>query len=479
MVKEQRDVERGTTDDGKYRERDTEPLIEKDVVGGNTEGSISISLLSTAVAVLGSFQYGLCIGYSSPTQSGIINELNLSLSEFSLFGSFLTVGAMIGAITCGKLTDYLGRKRAMGFSSVFCLFGWFAIYFAGSSIWLDLGRLFGGVGIGVFSYVVPVFVAEISPANLRGTLTAINQVMICGGVASVYIIGLFVTWRRLTILGIVPCLILLLGLFFIPDSPRWLAKVGNTDMCKSSLQRLRGRDADISNELAEIQEYIQTVNTLPRSRLRDLFQRRYSRTLIVGVGLMLLQQFGGVNAVNFYASETFISAGFSSGSLGTISLGVIQVLFTIIGSLLMDKSGRRSLLMISASGSCLGTFLAGLSFFFTGQGIFLDWASMLALVGIVVYIGSFAIGIGGIPWVIMSEIFPINIKGIGGSMVTLSNWAASWIVTFGFNFLMDWSCSGTFFIFSAVSGFTILFIFKMVPETKGRTLEEIQTELNS
>ncbi|XP_072960087.1 uncharacterized protein [Typha angustifolia] len=444
-----------------------------------SQGSISMVLLSTAVAVCGSFEFGSCVGYSAPTQSEIINDIGLSLSEYSIFGSILTIGAMIGAVTSGRVADYIGRKKAMGVSALICIAGWFAIYFAKDATMLYIGRVLSGYGIGVLSYVVPIFIAEISPKNLRGGLTTLNQLLICGGDSVAFIVGTFVTWRSLVLVGLIPCILLLVGLFFIPESPRWLAKVGNQKEFQAALQSLRGKHADISEEATEIQEYTETLHSLPKARIQDLFQRRYINAVIVGVGLMVFQQIGGINGVGFYASEIFISAGFSSGNLGTILMASIQVPITVLGAILMDKCGRRPLLMVSASGTFIGTLLTATSFYLKGQGLCAEWIPTLALSGILVYIAAFSIGMGAVPWVIMSEIFSIDIKAIGGSLVTLVNWSGSFAISYAFNFLMSWSSSGTFFIFSAANALTVLFVARVVPETKGRTLEEIQASLNS
>ncbi|KAM0954280.1 putative major facilitator, sugar transporter, major facilitator superfamily [Dioscorea sansibarensis] len=474
-----RDVERGMNGEGIE-----EALVKKDVGfceenDGKSCGSIGMVLLSTAVSVCGSFEFGTCVGYSAPTQSGIRNDVGLSLSEFAVFGSIVTIGAMLGAVTSGRIADFLGRKGAMRMSSFICLIGWLAIYFAEGALLLDIGRISTGYGIGILSYVVPIFIAEIAPKNLRGGLTTLNQLFICAGSSTAFIVGTFVTWRTLTLIGIIPCALLLVGLFFIPESPRWLAKVGKQKDSYAALQILRGKDTDISAEATEIQEYIETLQTLPKTSIWDLFGRRYIRPVIVGVGLMVFQQFGGINGIGFYASETFVSAGFSSGSLGTILMGSIQVPITIIGAILMDKSGRRPLLMVSATGTFIGCFMAATSFYLKGNGVYAEWVPMLALCGILVYMGAFSIGMGAVPWVIMSEIFPINVKGIGGSLVTLVNWFGSWAISYTFNFLMDWSSPGTFFIFSAVCAATVLFVARLVPETKGRTLEEIQASMSS
>ncbi|CAL9133249.1 unnamed protein product [Musa textilis] len=194
---------------------------------------------------------------------------------------------------------------------------------------------------------------------------------------------------------------------------------------------------------------------------------------------MVFQQTGGINGVGFYASQIFVSAGFSSGNLGTILMGCIQVPITIVGAILMDRSGRIPLLMVSASGSSIGCFITGISFYLKGQGIYMDWLPTLALSGILVYLGSYSIGMGAVPWVMMSEIFPLNIKGVGGSLVTLVSWFGSWAVSCAFNFLMSWSSAGTFFLFSAAGAATLLFVARVVPETKGDSLEEIQESLNS
>lgn len=443
------------------------------------DGSLAMVIASTGVAVLGSFVFGVSIGYSAPTQSKIREDLQLSLSEYSVFGSIITIGAMIGAVASGHLADISGRKGAMRTSALVCIVGWLAIFFAQGAVSLDFGRFCTGFGVGVFSYVVPVFIAEIAPKALRGGLTTLNQLLVCTGLSVTYIVGTMVTWRMLVIAGLVPSIILIVGLSFITESPRWLAKVGRQKEFEIALQRLRGKDADVSIEASEIKEFIETIENLPKAGVQDLFNRAYIRPVIVGVGLMVFQQFVGINGILFYASETFVSAGFASGDLGTILMGCIQAPITAVGALLMDRSGRRPLLLISTSGLLIGSLMSAVSFYLKIHGLFLEQVPIIALTGILVYIASYSIGMGAVPWVIMSEIFPINIKGIGGSFVTLVNWSGSWAVSFAFNFFMSWSSSGTFFLFALVCAVAILFIVKIVPETKGKTLEEIQASMNS
>lgn len=434
--------------------------------------------LSTFVAVCGSFEFGSCAGYSSPTQTAIREDLDLSLGEYSVFGSILTFGAMIGAITSGPIADFIGRKGAMRVSSAFCAAGWLAIYFAEGALALDIGRLATGYGMGVFSYVVPVFIAEIAPKNLRGALTTLNQLMICTGVSVAFIIGTVLTWRVLALTGLVPCAVVLFGLFLIPESPRWLAKTGREKEFEAALQRLRGKDADISLEAAEIQDYIETLQQLPKAKILDLFQRRYLPSVIIGVGLMFFQQFGGINGICFYVSNIFESAGFSS-SVGTITYAILQVIVTAIGAALIDRAGRKPLLLVSASGLVLSCVLAGLSFYFKSHELALKAAPALAVTGILLYIGSFSVGMGAVPWVVMSEIFPINIKGVAGSLATLMNWFGAWAISYTFNYLMSWSSYGTFIIYGVINALAIVFVVKVVPETKGRTLEQIQATINA
>ncbi|KAB2005810.1 hypothetical protein ES319_D11G297000v1 [Gossypium barbadense] len=428
--------------------------------GIKTTSATTMVVLSTSVAVCGSYVFGTAIGYSSPAQTGITDDLGLSVAEYSFFGSILTIGAMIGAVMSGRLADYIGRKRTMGFSEIFCIIGWLLILFSKAALWLDFGRMLVGYGMGLLSYVVPVYIAEVTPKDIRGGFTSVHQLMICCGVSITYLIGAFATWRTLALIGTIPCLMQLLGLFFIPESPRWQAKIGKWKECEASLQCLRGNNADISNEASEIKDYTEQLQRLSESSVFDLFQKDYAWSLIVGVGLMVLQQFGGVNGIAFYASSIFISAGFS-GSVGMIAMVVVQVPMTTLGVLLLDKSGRRPLLLVSAAGTCLGCFLVGLSFLLQDLQQWKEVTPILSLVGVLVYTGSFSLGMGGIPWVIMSEIFPINMKGSAGSLVTLVSWLGSWIISFAFNFLMKWSSTA-----------------KLVPETKGRTLEEIQASMN-
>ncbi|GKV08920.1 hypothetical protein SLEP1_g20490 [Rubroshorea leprosula] len=443
--------------------------------GGNS--ATAVLVLSTFIAVCGSYISGAIVGYSSPTETGIMEDLGLSTAEYSVFGSTVTIGAMVGAVFSGKIADLIGRRGAMGISEAFSIAGWLAIAFSQAAWLLDIGRLSTGCGLGLLTYVVPVYIAEITPKNLRGRFATVHPFMITVGIAMTYFIGTVVSWRILALIGTIPCIVNLLGLFFISESPRWLAKVGKEKEYEAALLCLRGENTDISEEAIEIKENTEALQRLPEGRILELFQRRYARSLIIGVGLVLLNQLGGSIAISAYASSIFEKAGFST-TVGTIVMSVVQIPMTIGSVLLMDKSGRRQLLMVSCSGTCFGCLLVGVSFLLQDVHWWKELTPVLVFIGLVIYNAFFGLGLSGIPWLIMSEIFPINMKGSAGSLCNLVYWSSSWFMTYMFNFSMEWSSAGTFFILSGIAGFTVGFVAKIVPETKGRTLEEIQAVLN-
>ncbi|KAL2942205.1 Sugar transporter ERD6-like 5 [Bienertia sinuspersici] len=363
----------------------------------------AVLVCSIFTAVCGSFLIGCAVGYSSPVQADIIAELELTTADYSLFGSLLTVGHLIGSIGCGKVTDYLGRRGTMGLSATLFLSGWIAIAFSQHAWSLDLSRLTLGLAVGLNSYVLPVYIAEITPKNLRGGAVLLHQLILSCGIAFVYLVGLMTNWRALALLGALPCLVQLLGLLVVPESPRWLVKVGDAKDYEATLRRLRGENMDISHEAAEIKEHTRIVENISEDSFLSLFQIKYAYALTVSLGLMALAGFGGANSIVFYATTIFESAGFS-GATGTIAMAVTQLPPTIIGVFLMDNYGRRPILLYSAIGMCTACFSVALSFLMKENGWMKDSSPYIALIGIMISAATFPVGLGGIPYVIMSEV---------------------------------------------------------------------------
>ncbi|KAH0944154.1 LOW QUALITY PROTEIN: hypothetical protein HID58_003791 [Brassica napus] len=446
-------------------------LVNKEEKRGSSETTITpLLIFTTFIIVSASYSFGIALGFTAGTMSSIMEDLDLSIAQFSVFGSLLTFGGMIGAIFSATIADAFGRKMTLWVAEAFFISGWLAIAQAKNIIWLDFGRFFVGTGVGLASYVVPVYIAEITPKNVRGTFTFSNQLLQNCGIATAYYIGNFVSWRTIALIGIIPCLIQFLGLFFIPESPRWLAKENRDEECEVVLQNLRGKEADIVKETREI---MISVDATANISMQSLFKRKYARQLIIGVGVMLLQQLCGSSGISYYAGSIFDLAGFPSQT-GMTVLSMVVVPKAILGLIIVDRWGRRPLLMASAFGLCLSCISLALAFGFKGVPGIVNFTPTMAFIGILTYVMMFAAGLGALPWIIMSEIFPMDMKVVAGSLVTITNWFTGWIVSYCFNFMLIWSPTGTFIIFAIMSGLTVVFAWCLVPETRGLTLEEIQ-----
>lgn len=445
--------------------------------------------LATFASVLGPMSFGFVLGYSSPAIPELMQSpdprLRLDGDQASWFGSIVTVGAALGGLLGGWMVGKIGRKLSLMFCSLPFVFG-FTIIIAAQNVWmLYAGRVLTGLASGVTSLVVPLYISEMAHERVRGTLGSCVQLMVVLGIMGVYLAGLYLDWRWLAICSSIPPTLLMVCMCFMPETPRYLLSKGKRREAEEALRFLRGPDAPVEWECARIEDACDEQGS--SFQMSDMKDPGVYKPLIIGVMLMVFQQMTGINAIMFYAENIFEQAHFKESDLASVIVGVIQVVFTGVAALIMDRAGRKVLLIISGVAMAISTTAFGVYFYMMSKlhstTLMLDAAAeepnadlaWLALASMAVFIMGFALGWGPIPWLVMSEIFPAKARGVASAACVLTNWGMAFLVTKTFQNMMSLLTSaGTFWLFACMCLLNIIFTMIFVPETKGKTLEQIE-----
>ena len=447
-------------------------------------------ILTTIVSALG----GLLFGYDT----GVINGSQYYFSQYFdldpamkgwVVGSAL-IGCFVGAIIAGPLSNAVGRKNSLIFSSIL-----FSISALGSGLpsflpesvsLLVAFRIIGGLGIGLASMNAPTYIAEIAPAKIRGTLVSYYQLAIVVGFFLVFLATYFIGnsatqaenieygWRYMFWSELIPSLLFMILLFFVPKSPRWLALKGFKEQANNILVRIHGEQA-AESEFREIENSLKKEHGKMKV---NIFAKGIFAIIVIGTTLSVLQQFTGINAVLYYGADIFEKAlGFGQEDVlaQQILLAAVNLVFTFVAMATVDRFGRKPLIYIGSVGMMLGFLMLGGSLMTGNVGI-------LSLLGVLTFVGSFAMSMGPVVWVVLSEMFPNKIRSIGMSIAVAAQWAANYVVSQSFPMVAEsemnnnsfWSGSLPYFIFIAFIFLIIFFTAKFIPETKGKSLEELE-----
>lgn len=448
-------------------------------------------LLITVVSALG----GLLFGYDT----GVINGAQFYLSKhFDLdaamkgwvVGSAL-IGCLVGAIVAGPLSIKLGRKYSLIISAIlFTISAWgsgLPSFFEESVTLLVIFRIIGGLGIGIASMNAPMYIAEIAPSNIRGKMVTYYQLAIVIGFVVVFLATYFIGnnlselenikfgWKRMFWSELIPSGLFLVLLFFVPKSPRWLALKGEDEAALQILNKIHGEE-QAQIEIVEIRKSIETKENKIKI---NYLSKAVLVVIIIGTALSILQQFTGINAVLYYGADIFEKAlGFGKEDIlaQQILLAFVNLVFTFVAMFTVDKFGRKPLLYIGSIGMIVGFLLLGVSLQQNAVGL-------VSLIGVLIFIGSFAMSMGPVVWVVLSEMFPNKIRSVAMSVAVAAQWAANYVVSQSFPMVMEsevnnsapWNGSLPYFIFIAFILVIIFITYKFIPETKGKSLEQIES----
>ena len=435
-------------------------------------------ILVTITASLG----GLLSGFDTGVISGALLFINESwnLSDYlqGILVSSVLIGAVIGAATNGILADIFGRKKIIIATAIIFISGSILCAAAPDIYILILSRMLVGLAVGIVNFIVPLYLSEVSPKQLRGTIVSLYQWAITAGILFSYLINAVFAhavynWRWMLFAGVVPGLILLIGMLFLNDTPRWLVSKGRYDEAKKVFNKIEP-DMDAEKEIEAIKL---TLKPQQAAEEKFKFKKWMIMPFIAGIGIMFAQICTGINTIIYYAPTIFKTAGFDSNLnaiYATTGIGVVNFLMTIVAIFFTDRVGRKPLLYIGLTGVMLSLAALGCAFRF--EELLGDNLKWIAIGSLVTYIMWFAFSLGRIGWIIVSEVFPLKIRGVAMSICTLSNFAFNFFVVASFPVMLHRLGGGiTFWLFSLVSLLCIIFVYYFIPETKGISLEKIES----
>jgi sugar porter (SP) family MFS transporter len=437
-------------------------------------------VVAAAVAALGGFLFGFDTGIISGALLFIKQEFGLSAGLQQLVVGSLLLAAVVGALLGGPISDAWGRKRTLILAALVFGVGALVASYSPNLAVLVVARVLLGLAIGIASMIVPVYIAEIAPPRVRGALVSLQQFMITVGIMVSYLVSYAFSgsgaWRWMLGVGMIPAAILFVGMLPLPESPRWLLAKDRRQDALSVLHRIRHEEHNPEAELAEIE----AVHKMQAGvSYRDLFRPSVRPALIVGVGIAFINQMVGVNAVIYYAPTILKDAGFSSSAaiLATTGVGILNMLVTLCALLLIDRVGRRPLLLVGISGVLLALIVLGAAYLLPGGP---SGAGVLLVGGLLVYIASFAASLGIAIWLLNSEVYPLEVRGKGAAAGAFTHWVLDFVIASTvLTLIATITPTGMFWFYGLFAILGIIFVLRRVPETKGKTLEEVSDALAS
>ncbi|KAH8307142.1 hypothetical protein KR044_005683 [Drosophila immigrans] len=479
-------VKANATESANASPQDQENLLGNMVHTSTENKSRTLPQYVAALAAAGgAFAAGTLLGWTSPAESDIIDgnsAYNFPVSEeqFSWVGAFMTLGAAVVCIPIGFLINFIGRKWTMLLLVLPFVVGWALLIWAQNVVMMYIARFILGIAGGAFCVTAPMYTGEISQKDIRGTLGSFFQLMITIGILFVYGVGAGLNVEQMSIVcGVLPIIFGVI-FFFMPESPTYLVSKNRSEAAIKSIQWLRGKDYDYAPEMEELHEVDREIREQQVNIWAALTRPVTIKAMSISLGLMFFQQVSGINAVIFYSAGIFQEAktGIDAG-MSTILIGVMQVVATFVSTMVVDKLGRRILLLASGIVMALSTTAIGVYFFLKDQDeAQVENLGWLPVASLCIFMIMFSIGYGPVPWLMMGELFATDIKGFAGSIAGTTNWVLAFIITKTFKNLNEGLGSGgTFWLFAGLTVVGVVFVFFIVPETKGKSLNEIQQEL--